>query len=55
MPDDSHANSGPLKLILELAAARSRIEQATTCPLDPALRTGSTPPTGNDVDIQIMN
>ena len=28
--------------------------RAPTSPLDPALRTGSTPPTGNDVDVQAM-
>ena len=28
--------------------------RAPTSPLDPALRTGSTPPTGNDVDVHIM-
>ena len=28
--------------------------RAPTSPLDPALRAGSTPPTGNDVDVQIM-
>ncbi len=28
--------------------------RAPTSPLDPALRAGSTPPTGNDVDVQTM-
>ena len=28
--------------------------RAPTSPLDPALRAGSTPPTGNDVDVQAM-